>query len=80
MVASDVFYKHNAWAAWLGISFVFFSIAARGLYAIFFMLEETDLLTTENVAQKSKELWKWYFSFTFTAAFGFGLLGYAVFT
>jgi hypothetical protein len=66
----------------LGLAFhsFFFSIAARGLYAIFFMLEETDLLTTENVAQKSKELWKWYFSFTFTAAFGFGLLGYAVFT
>lgn len=80
IVASDVFYTKNSWAAWAGISLLFLSIAARGLYAIFFMPEETDLLTTGNAAQKSKDLMKWYFTLTFSAAFGFGLLGYSVFT
>lgn len=80
IVASDVFYREAAWAAWLGISLVFASIVVRGIYAIFFMPEETEVLNIENTASRSKDLLKWYFAFTFSAAAGFGLLGYAVFT
>lgn len=80
VVASDIFYKQNAWAAWIGISLVFLSVTARGLYSIFFMPENPDIWITDTATQKSHGLLKWYFTFTFTSAVGFGLLGYSVFT